>query len=94
MIFVYHDYLSGCKLQTINPAEYSDHWKWLKILINKNPNIVYAMYKTHHQKKESIIIEDNLFVENYNLNIQQYHQLGLPQNLLEDIFFLIYIYNL
>ena len=40
MIFVYYRYLVSGNLQTINHDDYQDHRDWMRLLIQKNPNIV------------------------------------------------------
>ena len=72
MIVVYHDYLTSGKLQTISPTDYSDHREWMKILIDKNPNIVYAMYISEGDKPPSVDADDGWFREDYDLNNVKY----------------------
>jgi len=71
MIFVNHGYLDGGQLQTIDPTEYGDYNEWFKILIDKNPNIVYAMY-LNNNPISSVNVRDDLFVENYDINNVKY----------------------
>lgn len=76
MIVVQHDYLKSGKLQTINPTDYSDHRAWMKILIDKNPNIVYAMYRCrgirHAAVPSSVHADTDWFREDYDLNNVEY----------------------
>lgn len=72
MIFVYYHYLLTGKLQMINPKQYSDHREWIKILIDKNPNIVYSMYISEGNKPPSVEIDRQWFKDDYNLDNVKY----------------------
>ena len=74
MILNYFHYFLKGDLQTINPAEYSHHRSWIKILTEKNPNLVYALYmfpgKTYNPNDPKL--NGELFGEDYNLNNLKY----------------------
>ena len=72
MVLVFYSYLTGSEHQTINPTDYSDHRKWMKILIDKNPNIVYAMYISQGDKPSSVDADEGWFREDYDLNNVKY----------------------
>ena len=72
MIFVYYNYLVDGKLQAINPTDYQDHRTWMKILIDKNPNIVYAMYISEGHKPPAVDAREDWFTEDYDLNNIKY----------------------
>ena len=72
MVLVYYHYLMGRSLQTIDSTDYSDHRTWMKILIDKNPNIVYATYISQGDKPDAVAIDDNWFRKDYDLNNVKY----------------------
>ena len=75
MVFVYQHYLkSDTKLQVIEPAEYNEPHEWIKILIDKNPNITYSVYlSVENGTHESFVqIDEGLFRDDYDLNNVKY----------------------
>ena len=72
MVLAYYHYLVHGKLQGINPKDYSDHRAWMKILIDKNPNMVYAMYISDGKKPPSVSVNGDWFREDYDLNNVKY----------------------
>lgn len=91
MILVHYPYLSGSRLQTINPIEYNNHYEWIKILIDKNPNIVYAIYQNQGRLRPtpptSVDIDDNWFTKDYDLNNVKYfccNRVYSPRYLVEE----------
>lgn len=71
VVVCYH-YVTHGRLQSINPTDYSDHRTWMKILIDKNPNIIYTMYISQGAKPSSVELDGDWFREDYNLNNVKY----------------------
>tara|TARA_Y100000592_G_scaffold13595_1_gene19168 strand:+ start:851 stop:1951 length:1101 start_codon:yes stop_codon:yes gene_type:complete len=84
MVLSFHCYFSSGEIQTINPEHYDDHLNWIKILIDKNPNIIYALciddgipygrsrYGTQDIGPSSVHVDDSWFGEDYDLNNIKY----------------------
>ena len=72
MVVVSHAYVMSGKLQTIYTSDYSDHREWMKILINKNPKIVYGMYISEGSKPSSVMADPEWFTEDYDTNNVKY----------------------
>ena len=72
MVLTYYHYFKGGELQTINPTDYDGHHNWIKMLIDKNPNIVYAMYISEGNKPPLVKADDGWFREDYDLNNVKY----------------------
>jgi hypothetical protein len=72
MIFVYYPYLVSGNLQMINPIDYEDHRDWMRLLIQKNPNIVYTMYISEGNKPPSVSINKNWFTADYDFKNVKY----------------------
>ena len=64
------------QIETINPEDYNGHRDWIKILIDKNPNMVYALYlddnSTLGNRPPSVYVNDDWFGEDYDLNNVKY----------------------
>jgi len=71
IITTYYNYVKGSKLQAIDPTEYSNYEEGFKILADKNPNIIYAVYSTT-TPPSSVDIDSDLFGENYDTNNVKY----------------------
>ena len=84
MLLSFHCYFSAGEIQSINPSYYDDHLDWIKILIDKNPNIIYALciddgtpygrkrYATQDLGPSSVRVDDSWFGEDYDLNNVKY----------------------
>tara|TARA_R100000995_G_scaffold9665_1_gene4079 strand:+ start:902 stop:1708 length:807 start_codon:yes stop_codon:yes gene_type:complete len=72
MIVVQYHYVLNGELQSINNSHYSDHREWMKILINKNPKIIYGMYISEGMWHPSVTADPEWFTEDYNINNVKY----------------------
>ena len=72
IIFAYYHYVNKGKLQTINPIEYSDHRSSMKLMIDKNPNVVYAFYISQLPQPSSIDVKQEWFTKDYKKNNIKY----------------------
>ena len=70
IILGYLEYFVKGELQTIEPKEYTGHKNWVKILVEKNPNLVYAFYQFPNKTCElkDSKFNDEVFGKDYNLN--------------------------
>jgi len=78
IVLSYYGYFEEGPRNSINPEKYNNYKNWIKILIDKNPNIVYALYiddnKNFNNRPSSIYVNDDLFGENYDLNNIKYFE--------------------
>jgi len=75
IIITNYSYIKWGKLQAVDPTEYSNYEEEFKILADKNPNIIYAVYLNHGSTPEppsSVDIDNGLFGENYDMNNVKY----------------------
>jgi len=81
MAFVCYHYVAHGRIQGINPTDYNDHRTSMKILIDKNPNIVYAMYISEGYKPATVDVKNDWFREDYDLNNVKYFSFGREYSL-------------
>ena len=91
MILVqYHDFKDGT-LQTIDPVDYNgDHRSYIKAWVDKNPDMIYAMYLCGNNLVESpktVEVDDSWFNEDYDsTNIKCFYFLRgyFPDDLMQE----------
>ena len=64
------------QLQTIRPPHYKNYHAYIKTLTNKNPHMIYAMYRCFpiHKSDTYISIIDEDFGDNYDLDNVKYFE--------------------
>ena len=79
MILVHHGFFKNDPLQTINPKDYGEqHHAYIETLIDKNPNMIYAVYQCWAGHTQPILTTDTMdvnshwFGEDYDLNNVKY----------------------
>jgi len=90
LVLVYYSFLHGGLLNhTINPVDYgADSHAYLKTLIDKNPNIVYAVYRCPEDGCPDLMgIDNDRFCGDYDLNNVKYFSIDRvysPKDLTEE----------
>ena len=78
MIVVNCDHFQSGECQPINRGDYDyDHRVYVNVLTNKNPNMIYAMYKLSPAPSQ-VAISPVWFKGNYNLNNVKYFSFSRP----------------
>ena len=72
MVLVYFHFFKDYEIQVIDPRHYVDHHKWPKILINKNPKIVFGLYISEGAAPSSILFKPQWFEPTLDPNNVKY----------------------
>ena len=87
MIISHNNYLQSNIYHPINRNEYADeHRSYIKELMNKNPEMIYATYNNvgRHRKTKSIQVETKWFLNSDNIRYFTFNREYSPKQLVEQ----------